>query len=210
VFSEIDSGSSMIDSSSNIFDDIRLYLPKYLSAERQEDLRAELRQFPNNRSIYSNRNVEDEMLQGDGWRGFIAIDFHSRQDKVLSGLVVSNSCDTDRRNTRPISTNILFAPLVREEAYGAALIDAGKSQEQRDDILTSIRLQQVTFLMHLPGITGEFEPSIARFDDLRGHPLDAFFGGGTSRVFRLSDFGLYLLLFKLSLHFTRMQEGVAR
>ena len=54
------------------------------------------------------------------------------------------------------------------------------------------------------------EESSALFGDVRSQPLDHFMAGDRSLLFRLSDFGFYLFLFKLSIHFTRMLEGVER
>jgi hypothetical protein len=191
-------------------DQMRLFLPRYLTAERQQDLRRELKAFPNNKTIYTAQNIDAEILQGDGWRGFIAIDFHSRQGKSVSGIVVSNSCDIDRANPRTLLPNVLFAPLIKMSTFLRHVQASGKDSAQQENIALSIQLQQVTSLMYLPAIQGEFEESVARLDDIRGHPFEDFHGRDRSRIFRLTDFGFYLFLFKLSLHFTRMQEGVQR
>ncbi len=192
------------------FDQVRLYLPQYLSPERQQELWNELRAFPNNRSIYSTRNNDPECLQGDGWRGFVAIDFHSLDRKTVSGLILSNSCDLSLANTRATTPNITFVPLMKLQRYLAVLENSGQSEQQRADVAASIRRQAVTSLMHLPAIPGQMEESLALFGDVRSQPLNHFIASERSLIFRLSDFGFYLFLFKLSIHFTRMLEGVER
>ena len=192
------------------FEQVRLYLPQYLSPERQQGLWDELRAFPNNRSIYSTRNDDPECLQGDGWRGFVAVDFHSLDRKTVSGLVLSNSCDLSLANMRATTSNITFVPLMKLQRYLAVLENNGQSEQQRADVAASIRRQAVTSLMHLPAIPGQMEESLALFGDVRSQPLDHFMAGEHSLIFRLSDFGFYLFLFKLSIHFTRMLEGVER
>ena len=192
------------------FEQVRLYLPQYLSPERQQGLWDELRAFPNNRSIYSTRNDDPEPLQGDGWRGFVAIDFHSLDRKTVSGLVLSNSCHLSLANTRATTPNITFVPLMKLQRYLAVLENSRQNEQQRADVAASIRRQAVTSLMHLPAISGQMDESLALFGDVRSQPLNHFMAGERSLIFRLSDFGFYLFLFKLSIHFTRMLEGVER
>ncbi len=207
--SETTSGSCMAERST-LTDEIRLFLPKYLSPERQGELWTELRRFPNNRNIYSERVKEPELLQGDGWRGFVLIDFKSADRKTVSGLIISNSCDISPENRRPITPQITFAPLVNLAQYVAMLKRASQTEEQISNVLESIRRQAVTSIMYLPAISGALDESIALFGDVHSHPLGEFRAGDRALIFRLNDFGFYLFVFKLSIHFNRMMEGVSR
>src|ERR1700689_1047795 len=94
------------------FEDFESFLPKYLFPGEKQDLFEGLKQFPQKLNYYSNNSTEP-LLQGDGWRGFVAIDFATRESKVVSGIVISNSCDIAPSNTRAIEMNVLFAPLIR-------------------------------------------------------------------------------------------------
>lgn len=94
--------------------------------------------------------------------------------------------------------------------YLAFLEERGQGEQQTAGVAASIRRQEVTSLMHLPAISGQMEESLALFGDVRSQPLDHFMASERSLLFRLSDFGFYLFLFKLSIHFTRMLEGVER
>jgi hypothetical protein len=189
---------------------LRLYLPQWLSPQRQTDLWNELRSFPANRTIFSSRIAEPEILQGDGWRGFIAIEFHTVERKLVSGLVLSNSCDISPANQRVLTTNITFVPLVKLRRYLEVLERAGQTPEQRQSIAETIRAQRMTAMMHIPAVPDVMEESVAIFADVRSQPLDHFLAGERSLLFRLSDFGFYLFLFKLSIHFTRMLNDVER
>jgi hypothetical protein len=128
----------------------------------------------------------------------------------VSGLVLSNSCDLSLANTRATTPNITFVPLMKLQRYLAVLENSGQNEQQRADVAASIRRQAVTSLMHLPAIPEQMEESLALFGDVRSEPLNHFMAGERSLIFRLSDFGFYLFLFKLSIHFTRMLEGVER
>lgn len=66
----------------DIFEQIRLFLPKYLSAEQQRQLFSELAKFPDNFDFYIFRDdLRELLLQGDGWRGFVVIDFVTGERK---------------------------------------------------------------------------------------------------------------------------------
>lgn len=67
-------------------------------------------------------------------------------------------------------------------------------------------------MFYLPNISGLGEEAIALLDritncDLQKLDLDRLM---ESRLFTLSDYGFYIFLFKLSIHLTRIREGVSR
>jgi hypothetical protein len=99
---------------------------------------------------------------------------------------------------------------MRLAKYIAALEAAGQTDEQRRSIVDVIKRQEVTSLIFLPAVQDHSVDSVALFDDVRAHPLNHFRASDRSLLFRLSDFGFYLFLFKLSIHFTRMMEGIER
>jgi hypothetical protein len=191
-------------------EDVRLFLPQYLSPDRQSALWEELRRFPNNRTLYTEHAQQHELLQGDGWQGLVAIDFDSGERKALRGLILSNSCDISPDNPRALAAKITFAPLLRVSRFLDKLKDAGQTDTQVTSLADSMRRQKITSMMFLPAISGVMEDSVALMGDIHSHPLEHFRTGPRTRVFRLNDFGFYLLLFKLSIHFSRMLENVER
>jgi len=195
----------------DIFEQIRLFLPKYLSAEQQRQLFSELAKFPDNFDFYIFRDdLRELLLQGDGWRGFVVIDFVTGERKTVSGIVLSNSCDIDVENRRDFPANILFAPLIAVEKYKNSLRAIGKRDEQIDEIIGTIRKQYVTSIFYIPSRSGVTVESIILLDDIHAHPLRDFLGRERQPIFTLNQYAFYLFLIKLSIHFSRFREGVQR
>lgn len=197
--------------SSDIFEQIRLFLPKYLTPAETRELFSELEKFPNNKSFYLNdANLESQMLQGDGWRGFIAIDFDTGARDLVSGMILSNSCDISPDNERDVQANILFAPLIEIRKYIDTLKVIGKTELQIGSIIESVRKQRVTSQFYLPERSGKIRESIILLDDIHAHPLKDFLARDTNSLFTLSQYAVYIFLIKLSIHFCRFQEEIRR
>jgi hypothetical protein len=194
-----------------LFEDIKRYLPPYLSPRDSSELFAQLAAYPSTSGpFYLQRAAisEDEPLQGDGWRGFVALDFQTADRKELSGVVISNSCDIDPANRRDRAVNILFSPLIALSKY-VDLLRPVKTDAQIENVLTAIRSQKTTSIFHLP--EGAWGPeSIILLDTIHAHPLDDFLAKNRARLFTLSMYAFYIFIMKLSIHFMRMQENVRR
>ena len=78
--------------------------------------------------------------------------------------------------------------------------------------LEDVKAQKVSSMFFLPESEGIHEDSIALLDRVNHcapsviEPEDI----DRRRLFSLSDYGFYLFIFKLSIHFTRIREGVPR
>lgn len=71
------------------FDQIKLFLPKYLTPHQTKDLFSELSNFPNTTSFYlSGSSWGEQLLQGDGWHGFVAINFATGERKAVAGIIL--------------------------------------------------------------------------------------------------------------------------
>jgi hypothetical protein len=193
----------------DIFEKIELYLPKYLTPSQKNELFSELEKFPDNQNFYLFAQ-QAELLQGDGWRGLVAINFYTLERKLLSGVVLSNSCDIDPKNPQVGETKILFCPLLKLSAYVEQLKNAEKTTEQIDNILSAIRSQRVTTIFYLPSCASIIEESFIPLDDIHAHPLQDFMQQSRSRLFSLNQYAFYIFLIKLSIHFSRFQEDVQR
>jgi hypothetical protein len=84
-----------------------------------------------------------------------------------------------------------------------------------DDIdahIAHIRRQEITQIVYLPKNGNLTEDSIVFLDRLNNYPADLFDVGQIKarKLFSLSNYGLYMFLIKLSIHFTRIQERVDR
>ncbi|HBD7441756.1 TPA: hypothetical protein ACT9IY_002888 [Legionella pneumophila] len=198
---------------SNIFDDIRLYLPKYLSDDELTKLLSELRQHSNNldKRIYTSALKEEPVLfQGDGFSNISMPDIANKKFYTGKGILVSNSCDSSLENSRVYNPYITFTPLFSLKKYEDGLLTTFDKSKVTSHI-KSIREQGVSSFFYLPS-TETGEEYFARFDlcfsmsltkQLHDHLLE-------NKLFTLSNYGFYLLLIKLSIHFSRVQEKVQR
>src|SRR5687767_15143480 len=104
------------------YEKISLFLPQYLNPDERRGLFDELKRFPAKIRFYDVTEAHKEsLLQGDGWRDFVAIDFQTTAKKSVSGVIISNSCDISTANERDISPNILFAPIIKLEKFACLL-----------------------------------------------------------------------------------------
>lgn len=195
--------------------DIELFLPKYLSPENYKRLLQELDAFPNNidERMYTTSLASDVLYQGDGYNPFPYVELlHlEKGSKNVKGIILSNTCDISPENYRLYTSSILYAPIVEIEKYSNILLKNGAAKEQVEGHLKAVRKQEVSSILYLPAIH-ELKESIVFFDRIMS--IDNSFIKREeleqNRIFSLSDYGFYLLLFKLSVHFSRIQEKVNR
>ena len=64
-------------------------------------------------------------------------------------------------------------------------------------------------MLYVPAVAGLPE-TFVRLDHIRPQPLHSFLAGQRKRLFSLSQGAFYILLIKLAIHFTRIQERVNR
>jgi hypothetical protein len=142
--------------------------------------------------------------------------------RPLPAFVLSNTCDIDPSNERLYPTRIVYAPIFQLEKYRNALIEdhvkIGRyKQEKIDAHIEAIKKQFISHILFLPKGYGLMHDSIVFFDRLNNCPLDTLNSKNldsknktNERLFSLSDYGFYLFLVKLSIHFTRIREKVKR
>ena len=130
-------------------------------------------------------------------------------------MVVSNTCDTAPDNKRLLGSRLLYCPIISFEKYQNLL------RQQKDKLpanfnpaghLEAIKKQHNSSMFFLPQAEKIEDAGIALLDrinncDAQSLDLHELI---TNRLFTLSDYGFYLFLFKLSLHLTRIREGVVR
>lgn len=196
--------------------EIRIYLPKYLSPETEKKLFEDLAAFPSNidQRMYSSYGLKPDLIyQGDGLKDLLVVDLPSLATKNVPCLVLSNTCDIDPRNQRVFSTNILYSPLVNLEEYASFLSSTGLIEgKSLDNHLKSIRTQKITQIFYLPKSGRLNYEAIVFFDRIYTSPNDLVDRDKLDeiRLFSLSQYGHYMFLYKLSIHFTRMNEHVDR
>jgi len=201
-------------------EEIEKYLPKYLSASGQEDLFEELKSFPNNMDhrVYTIALMDQAQLyQGDGLKDMLFVNLPEKAFKNAPGMIISNTCDMDPANRRFMPMRMVYAPIMSLYKYRKALyqnfVTTGiRSPESIDSHISEVQNQRISHIFYLPRGGSLENESIVFFDRLNNAPSDHFEleSVPNNRLFTLSDYGYYLFLFKLSVHFTRVREGISR
>lgn len=191
-------------------------IPYYLTAEDQKALLNELKAIARGEtakyllSTYRD-SFKEMMLQGDGWRGFQLFLFETGERRSVRGIVLSNSCDVDPNNPREVPARVIFAPLVKLAAFEARLNASGIGADRVADKIAAIKAQKTSNIFYLPAGGVLEEDYIVRFDEAHNMPVAAHTASSDrEKLFTLSNTGFYMLVFKLSVHFCRLQEKVNR
>lgn len=201
----------------NIHEDIRLYLPKYLSEESTKKLLREIADFPNNisRSFYTDRlKNENVIFQGDAIDGLLVINLPDTTIGKVPSIILSNTCDIEIANERAFSSQICYAPIFNLEKYSNKLKETEKYKQEENlkQHLESIRKQYITQILYLPlggGLDYEGIVFLDRINNCQNTIIEKS-DLNAKRLFTLSNYGHYLLLTKISIHFSRLQERVDR
>ncbi|MCQ2160949.1 MAG: hypothetical protein MJY97_07670 [Bacteroidales bacterium] len=197
-------------------DEIKIYLPKYLSAENYETLIRELKSFPDNIDgrMYTTIAEENLLCQGDVISNMpvVEIEHLDKPIKNKDCIILSNTCDINLDNSRLFPARIMYAPLVELKKYKEVLLKyPGNSEQKVNDHIASIKSQKISQILYLP-TNGEMQESIVFLDRVLN--IDSRYIDRMTlkerRVVSLSDYGFYMFLFKISVHFSRMQENVTR
>lgn len=209
----------------DFFEDLKTYLPKYLSDDNVKKLFDELQSFPNNidgrmyTDILDNENI---LFQGDGFKGFPIINLpNAKVYENASVIILSNTCDIDSTNTRNFPSLICYAPIfsfdkyisqVRRDKLSKNSGDFSKTETDIKNHIEAIKAQKITQIFYLPKGKGLPEDSIVFFDRINNCSNHFISRDNlkSKRLFVLSNYGFYLFLVKLSIHFTRIQEKVDR
>jgi hypothetical protein len=199
-----------------IFEDLKLYLPKYLSSESENDLFKGLTGFPENidTRLYTNYLSDSKVIyQGDGIHNLLVVNLPQTEVKPVPGMVFSNTCDIDLSNQRNFPSQIVYAPIFQLEKYRSSLChNSKKTSEQINNHISAIKKQEITQIFYLPKLSGRIDESIVFLDRLNNMPNKLIDRESIPdrRIFTLSNYGTYLFLIKLSIHFTRIQDKVDR
>ena len=207
---------------------IRTFLPKYLTPELQENLFKTVQEnFPFSTDpnlIYSRIPEIDCYYQGDC---IVDIPFSSFNEghfetAYLNGIIVSNTCDISIDNKRLDMPNVQFASVFLLSEYIEILKAKEISQQRIDSFIVDLKGNRISNLFYLPekknGEDVVLEESFVRFDLNVSLPISIFTGDAYDnsyapegdRLISFSNYGFYLFLIKLSVHYCRFREGVFR
>lgn len=186
-----------------------LPIPHYLSAPDKRALFSELARWPENRNCYYVSG-EEGLLQGDICDGLTVRDFDSGEKKRTRAIVISNSCDIDLTNAGHGLRSIIFSPVITLSRYVDSLKLRGLNQNQIEDTVACLKRQTDAHILFLPGMNAVLEESIVDLDDIHSQPLRTTLNDPPRCRVSLNQYGHYVFLVKLSIHFLRLQEGVSR
>ena len=108
------------------FEDVKKYLPQYLSDFANENLFSELKNFPENLDtrLYTNHLTEPEShSQGDCICWLPHAELPSPDIKEVNGMILSNTCDVDQSNARLLPTKLVHAPIINLNKYYSMLVE---------------------------------------------------------------------------------------
>ncbi|MBU0634459.1 MAG: hypothetical protein KKB82_03245 [Candidatus Omnitrophica bacterium] len=196
-------------------DDFKLFLPKYLTPEDQKGLFEELKNFPANidsRLYLEICRYDNIIYQGDGIDKLPVINLPDRRIEDVPVMVISNTCDIDPRNERMFKANICYCPIWKLKKYQEMLIKNGEKEAAVDEHIRRIKQQSITQIFYLPPSAVLKEEHIIFFDRINNCVSDYIKSEEVKerKLFFLSNLGLYLFVTKLSIHFTRINEGWSR
>lgn len=196
-------------------EDLWRQIPHYLTAEPERKILIKnLQELSEGatKGYYIPQNSDPylgEVLQGDGWRGFQVFSFTSGHRRRICGIVLSNSCDISIKNQRIQLPKVTFAPIVRLDRLEEIFVGHGLSSQQIISRIQAIRSQSITSMFYLPADGPLENEHVALLDDIHSVPVMTL-REGTEKLFTLSMAGFYLFVFKLSVHFCRLQENIER
>lgn len=200
----------------NLDEDIKRYLPQYLSAAELGLLKEELAKFTEygtRDAIYTIAlNGANYFLQGDGICKMPYLNFPNTDVHLVDAILMSNTCDMSTENKRLNKCRIMYAPIIRYDKYAAMLEKSSIPATRIVNHLEDIKAQKVSQILYLPkGGKMDYE-GIVFFDRAISLPLtsEIVVSKCADKLFTLSNFGLYLFLLKMSIHFTRIQERINR
>jgi hypothetical protein len=207
---------------------LRTFLPKYLTPELQENLfKIVKEEFPFSTDaykVYSEIPEKDYYYQGDALVDIPFSIFHSGsfQTAFLQGIIGSNTCDISPENERLEQPNIQFFAIYNLREYLKILEEKGASEEKISAFQGNLKANIISNLFFLPEKKVEnqlvLEESFVRFDNTISLPISLFqkerynilYAPEGDRLFSFSNYGFYLFLIKLSVHYCRFREGVFR
>lgn len=191
-------------------EDIKRYLPQFLSGPSQDELFSCLVGFPYNidQRFYSDVVLQEmEIVQGDGIDQALIIKWETKELFPVPAIVLSNSCDIDLSNKRDQFPFICYCPIISLQKYVDKLRSIGKDVTS---LLVDIKAQRVTSIFYLPKGQNLVEDKIILLDKIYSCPHNEKTRLESKKIFSLSNYGFYMLLLKISIHFTRIRDGIDR
>lgn len=151
-------------------DELKKYLPKYLSEENYNNLLTELKSFPYNIDgrMYTSMLDKNVIFQGDGLKEMPIIDLANieRDVKKVNCLILSNTCDMDLSNSRVVPASIIYAPIINLANYISVLHKQGVDDTKIGNHVANLKQQKITQIIYLPA-NSRIDDSIVFLDRIQ-------------------------------------------
>jgi hypothetical protein len=201
----------------SMLDDAQRFLPRHLTEEETSKLLEDIRNYPGNldKRLYMTPVADDEnvILQGDGIGELLVINLPAPDVRAVPAMVLSNTCDADLSNKRAFPTALCYAPIFSLDKYLAGLRERKvKSEDYIVGHEKDIRRQALTQIFFLPksgGLKGDSIVFLDRINSCQNRAVDRT-NLSQNRLFSLSNYGHWLLLLKVAIHFSRLTDKTAR
>ena len=136
-----------------------------------------------------------------------------------NAVLLSSTCSISPENQRTIVPDVNFGVVLSLSEFINYLTSLNVTPQKIDSFIGDVKSNRIHNLLYLPSFNRsgyEFPESIVRFDKITTIPImnisnysNRYYDAG-DRLFSLSDYGVYLFIFKLSVYFCRFGEGVGR
>lgn len=203
------------------FEEAKLYLPQYLSSESKKELFKNLDNYPESieqKKFYSYFSKNDpDLYQGDIIQNFKVCDISREEFKTRTVCIFSNTCDVSSENKRFFPAKVVYSPILRLKDYKQHILNPllARGEINKNSVenhIKDIKNQYITQIFFLPQGQGLDDDYILFLDNLHSFPANQINPSRIpqDRIIALSNFGFYVFLFKLSVHFTRIREKIDR
>jgi hypothetical protein len=206
------------------------YITYYLNSDKKEDLFKEIvEHFPestNSEKFYLKLQDLSSYYQGDGVGNvpFIVLNSHKEYEiRYLPAVILSNTCDINLDEKKKVDEDlfVVYAARFTLNNMISALRNRRVSEERIQSFIHGLKRNEISHLFYLPPMTINdqtiIEESFVRFDLISSLPIPHFYKIYNTnykiegdRFFTLSDYGFYLFIIKLAIHFCRFSENVFR
>ncbi|KIE17424.1 hypothetical protein DS62_03535, partial [Smithella sp. SC_K08D17] len=180
------------------FEEVKKYLPQYLSSKSQDKLFQELKSFPKNIDdrLYSQVLKKDGIVyQGDGINGMLVVNLPLEEIRPVRSMILSNSCSIHADNKKLSPSRIIYAPIFNLQKYVERLTEELKNEENFGtkiaEHIDSLKRQLNTQIFYLPKGGDLEDDSMVFLDRLNNCPTDYITSEEISKrkIFTLSDYG---------------------
>lgn len=188
-----------------VIEDFQRQLPPFLTSAKKQEILDAIKDFPEKFNPYQYVKEDPFAEQGDIFADVPFYFYENNKKEHKIAMVLSNACDISPENKRYAPVKVITALLLKFDRF-SDLIRRNLPSSSAESIERDIKSQKITNMMYLPKGAALQEDYILKFDCLTSIPLKEFLTNRGERLARLSLFGYYMLLFKLSVHFCRFPE----